>query len=67
MSGCVSAAVVLMVPDLVRADANSLILVTNAKRITKSQRDLAEKQSIILCLGDSLNAGGAGLVKQLSR
>ena len=56
-----------MVPDLVRADANSLILVTNAKRITKAQRDLAEKQSIILCLGDSLNAGGAGLVKQLSR
>ena len=49
------------------ADANSLILVTNAKRVTKSQRDLAEKQSVILCLGDSLNAGGSELVKQLSR
>ncbi|MCX2979083.1 SNF2-related protein [Candidatus Marimicrobium litorale] len=47
-------------------DADSLVLVTNAKRITKPQRELAEEKSVILCLGDTLNAAGSGLASRLS-
>ena len=49
------------------SDAAVLLLVTNAKKITRAQRELAAEQSVVLCLGKTLSDSGRELASKLTR